>query len=698
MRYFIALLLVASLQTAVAQLAPKPNIILILTDDQGFADLGAYDGKVRTPHLDALAKNGLKFTDFYAAANVCTPSRAGILTGCYPERIGMSKVFFPSQGPAYAAGKDTMGIHPDEETLAELLQKNGYATACAGKWHLGHQPPFLPLQQGFDEFYGIPYSHDMYPGTDAAYPALPLYVNNAISKETPSINQLTSLFTSFAVDFIKRQKKDPFFLYLAYSMPHVPLAVSESYAGKSGMGLYGDVLYELDASIGKIMETLKQKNMEDNTIVLFSSDNGPWTVFGNHAGSAGPFREGKGTSFDGGHHVPLLIQWKNTVPAGGICKEPLAAVDLLPTLLKITGAKLPVKKIDGHDFSYLLKNPAKPTNWPIYFYSGQQLDAVRMGDYKYHQMHAYDSLVKPGADGKKGILKKVMQQAALYNLRTDPAEQKNLLLLQPAIADSLKRIFAEHEADIKQNKRAAGAANRVAAVSANRKLIWADEFNGTKLDEKYWNILHQKRRKDPDGKDALWHKENSYLNKTGQLVIRTSKTDSGYAGACVTTKGKFERKFGYYETRVKLQKEEGHWGAFWLFGNSVNKVGNEGRDGTEIDIFESAWLGKGLDQVQAALHYDGYGADHKKANQYIKGMGLNDGGWHSFGVEWTETVYRFYCDDMLIWETDFGGVCQVPLHIMFSDEVGLWNGKMDIRKATLPDYLLVDYVRVYDKR
>ncbi len=235
------------------------------------------------------------------------------------------------------------------------------------------------------------------------------------------------------------------------------------------------------------------------------------------------------------------------------------------------------------------------------------------------------------------------------------------------------------------------------ASSSGRKLIWSDEFNGNRIDETKWNIVHSKRRADPSGNDAWWHKDNAYTEK-GNLVIRTSKIDGVYAGAAINTKDKFERAFGYFETRVKLQKEQGHWGAVWLFAKSVNNVGNEGRDGTEIDIFESPYVGLGKDSINVALHWDGYGAEHKKANKVIKGMKMNDGDWHTFAVEWAPEIYRFYYDGKLVWETNEGGVCQAPLHIIISDEVGDWGKQVNIFKANLPDYMLVDYIRVYDKK
>lgn len=676
----------------------KPNIILVMADDQGYGDLSCYGAKFNTPNIDALASEGMRFTDYYAPANVCTPSRAGLLTGCYPERIGINKVFFPAQGPEYARGKDTLGLNLNEQTIAELLRDNGYATACVGKWHLGDKKIFLPLQHGFDEFYGIPYSHDMYPGNNAAYASLPLYKNNKVVQEGPATEQLTQLFTDFSVDFINRNRHEPFFLYLAYSMPHVPLAVSAKYKGATNAGLYADVIHEMDMSVGRIRAALKKNNIDDNTIVIFTSDNGPWTRFGNHAGSAAPLREGKGTTFEGGHRVPFIIKWKKNIPAGIVSGQPVSGVDVLPTLMALTGSQNPDRKIDGHDFSAFLKNPSQSMpGRPVYFYSGSRLNAIRAGRYKYHFGYQYDSLVSAGNNGKQGQSVVTMQPEALYDLQLDPSESDNIIEKQEAVAQELKAMAIKHIEDVKKYSRPVGTVNQPGTVSVDRKLIWQDEFDGDNIDQAKWNIVHAKRRKDPDGRDAWWSKNNCYLNK-GNLVIRTSGSDSAYAGGCINTEGKFERRFGYYETKIKLQTQEGHWGAFWLFAPSVNHVGNEGRDGTEIDIFESVWVGKGMDKVQSALHYDGYNEHHKKSNQRVEGMYMNDGGWHIFGCEWTDKYYRFYYDDKLVWETNFGGVSQVPQHIILSDEIGLWDGTYDIRKAKLPDYMIVDYVRVYDKR
>lgn len=236
-------------------------------------------------------------------------------------------------------------------------------------------------------------------------------------------------------------------------------------------------------------------------------------------------------------------------------------------------------------------------------------------------------------------------------------------------------------------------------ITPTRALLWADEFNDTEINTNKWEIMHIKRRTDPTGRDAWWHKDNAYLSGTGHLVIRTSQlADGSYAGACIRSKGKYEPRYGYFEVRAKLQKEEGHWGAFWLFTKGVNTVGNQGEDGTEIDVFESPYIGLGRDSMQSALHYDGYEEAHRNKGKTVIGMNFNDGNWHTFGVEWTPEGYRFFYDDVMVWETDFGGVSKVPQYLKISDEIGTWGGILDIRKANLPDYMLVDYVRVYDRR
>ena len=329
-------------------------MVLIFTDDQGYGDTGAYGAfDFETPNLDKLAHEGVRFTHFYSAQAVCSASRAGLLTGCYPNRIGVSGAYFP---------QSKVGINPMEVTIAELLKQKDYATAIYGKWHLGHLEPFLPLQHGFDEYYGIPYSNDMWPVTYEGkptepghwkhdrYPPLPLIEGNeqvATVDDLGDQDNLTTRYTEKAVDFIRRNKDKPFFLYLPHSMPHVPLGVSEKFRGKSRQGMYGDVIMEIDWSVGQIVKTLEEFNLTDNTIVIFTSDNGPWLNYGNHAGSTGGLREGKGTSFEGGQRVPAIIKWPGVAPEGEVIDRMASTIDILPTLAEITGTKLPDHKIDG---------------------------------------------------------------------------------------------------------------------------------------------------------------------------------------------------------------------------------------------------------------------------------------------------------------------------------------------------------------
>lgn len=441
----------------------KPNIILIMTDDQGYRDVGNYgygQKKLITPNLDKLTRSGRKFTNYYAASNVCTPSRAGLLTGSYPQRIGMSPVLFPETGPAYINGKNKSGLNTSEQTIAALLRDNGYRTACTGKWHLGYQKQFLPLQHGFDEFYGIPYSHDMLPETDPSYPALPLIKGNEVSAKGIAIDTLTKTFTDYSIGFIEKNKSKPFFLYLAYSMPHVPLAVSKPFVNITKKGLYADVIYELDASVGRIMQTLKKNGLNKNTIIIFTSDNGPWLRFGNHAGLAYGLKEGKGTTYDGGSKVPFIISWTGKVPPNSVCPEPFSGIDILPTLVAITGAKPPKLKIDGKDMSNLFfaKKP-KPNLNPLYFFNGMELQALRKGDYKYHFKHSYDSTSVIAHNGEKGKSMPHTQAEALYNIKNDPSEKNNLIKSATKISGKLKLIGIDFQQEIEKEKRPGGTIN-----------------------------------------------------------------------------------------------------------------------------------------------------------------------------------------------------------------------------------------------
>lgn len=440
----VGLLLITG--TAAAADRP-PNFVLIFCDDLGYADLGCYGAKEQvTPHLDRLAREGVRFTDFYTAAAVCSASRAALLTGCYPQRVGILGALGPN---------DKHGIHEDEVLLPELLKAQGYTTAIFGKWHLGHHPKFLPTKHGFDRFFGLPYSNDMWPKhpeSPQAYPDLPLIDGAKTIELNPDQTELTTWYTDRVVNFIREAKDKPFFLYVPHSMPHVPLFVSEKFRGKTN-GTYGDVIAEIDWSIGQIMAALKETGNDENTLVLFTSDNGPWLSYGEHSGSAGPLREGKGTTWEGGHRVPCLARFPKVIPAGATCREVAGTIDVLPTFAKFAGAEAPTDRImDGRDIGPLLRGEAgaKSPHEAFYFYWNQGLEAVRSEKWKLHFSHAYRSLDgKPG--GKDGIPAKYVQKktdAALYNLETDVGETTDVAAQHPDVVARLKELADKMRADL----------------------------------------------------------------------------------------------------------------------------------------------------------------------------------------------------------------------------------------------------------
>src|SRR6266498_390770 len=352
-----------------------PNFVIIFADDLGYSDIGSFGAAgYKTPNLDRMAREGARLTDFYVAQAVCSASRAALLTGSYPNRVGI-------QGALNHRAEH--GINDSEMTIAEILKTRGYATAIFGKWHLGHHPQFLPTRHGFDEYFGLPYSNDMWPNNPSApkgfYPDLPLIENEKVALLAPDQTQLTTWYTERAVKFIEKAKDKPFFLYLPHSMPHVPLFVSEKFRGKPERGLYGDVIEEIDWSVGEVMKALKQNGIEQNTWVIFTSDNGPWLSDGNHAGSAGPLREGKGTCWEGGTREPCIMRWPGRIPAGTESKEMLMSLDLFPTIAKVIGAELPKHRIDGLDVWPIIsgKGSAKNPHQAYWFYyEVNQLQAV----------------------------------------------------------------------------------------------------------------------------------------------------------------------------------------------------------------------------------------------------------------------------------------------------------------------------------
>lgn len=456
-----------------AKESAKPNVVLIFTDDMGYGDLESYGAiQYETPHLERMADEGMRFTNFYVSQAVCSASRASLLTGCYANRVGINGALMPYS---------KTGLNPEEETVADLLKGANYSTAVFGKWHLGHHAKFLPLQHGFDEYLGLPYSNDMWPvhydntrdipknyRRKLKHPELPLIEGNEKIREIRTIedqNELTTIYTDTAVDFIHKNSDNPFFLYLAHSMPHVPLAVSDKFRGKSGQGLYGDVIMEIDWSVGQVTKALDEAGVADNTLVIFISDNGPWLNFGNHAGSAGGLREGKGTSFEGGQRVPAIMKWPGKIPTGSVCNKIAATMDILPSIADIAGCRLPEKKIDGVDILPLMKGEpgANPRRELYYYYGNNRLEAVRKDNWKLVLPHGHRSYegVAPGEDGLPGPTRRgKIEEPELYNLRRDPGERYNVISEHPAVVEDLKKVAAKARADLGDSLTGKKGANR----------------------------------------------------------------------------------------------------------------------------------------------------------------------------------------------------------------------------------------------
>jgi len=445
-----------------AEPPPPPNIVIIFTDDQGYADVGVYGAKgFATPNLDRMAAEGMRFTDFYVAQPVCSASRAGLLTGCYPNRIGITGALGPNA---------RHGIHEGEVTLGELCKSKGYATAVFGKWHLGHHEKFLPLQHGFDEYLGTPYSNDMWPlhpdlvnlpesaaKRKRGYPDLPLIEGNRIANpRITSVDQrrFTTQFAGRAVDFIARNKDRPFFLYVAHPMPHVPLHVSDKFAGKTEAGMYGDVISEIDWSVGQILGALKDHGIDERTLVIFTSDNGPWLSYGDHAGSADPLREGKGTTFEGGVRVPCIMRWPGRIPAGGVCREPVMTIDIFPTIAAMIGAHLPAHKIDGMSIRPLVMGEPgaeSPHEALFFYYHRNDLEAMRSGRWKLHFPHGYRSMEgrEPGHGGVPGKYDYDWRtEIELYDLAADISESINVAAEHPGVVRRLMKLADSMRADL----------------------------------------------------------------------------------------------------------------------------------------------------------------------------------------------------------------------------------------------------------
>ena len=427
--------------------ADLPNFVIVFTDDLGYGDLGAYGHPtIHTPNLDRMAQEGMKFTQFYSAASVCTPSRAALLTGRLPIRSGMTsdarRVLFPDS---------KYGIPTEEITLAEALKAKGYATGAVGKWHLGHHAQYLPTKNGFDLYYGIPYSNDMdrvvggewlepFWEPKPEYWNVPLMRDEEIVERPADQFTITRRYTEEAVQFIRDHKREPFFLYLAHSMPHTPLFTDEAFSEVSRRGLYGDVIEEIDWSVGQIMYTLRAEGLTENTLVFFTSDNGPWLIFDTHGGSAGLLRGGKGMTWEGGMRVPGLAWWPGTIPAGSVQMNVASTLDLFPTALTMAGINLPADRIiDGKNLLSMIKGDANEAVHDTYFfYRGTRIYAVRKGPWKAHFMTEWEYT----EDNEYAE----HDPPLLFHLDHDPSEQYNVAEDHPDVITEIKKAIAAHKA------------------------------------------------------------------------------------------------------------------------------------------------------------------------------------------------------------------------------------------------------------
>lgn len=464
----VGLALANMMRSAAAAAGTRPpNFVLIFMDDMGYADPGCYGAPAGlTPNIDRLARQGMRFTSFCVAQAVCSASRAALLTGCYSNRVGVLGALGPNA---------PTGLDPEEDTIADALKRRGYTCGVFGKWHLGDRQPYLPLQQGFDEYFGLPYSNDMWPvdydgtpiepGTKRSidadgkphrpyYPSLFLMDGNEKVRQLKNHadqDQLTTLYTERAVNFIAANKDRPFFLYLPHTMVHVPLGVSAKFRGKSRRGIFADVMMEIDWSVGRILDALRKNGLEKDTVVVFSSDNGPWRNFGNHAGSAGPLREGKGTMWEGGCRVPFIARWPGRIPAGAVCRKLSATIDILPTFAELAGADLPKRRIDGVSIVPLLhgNSEANPRS-DFWLYYGQTLTGVREGKWKLqlpHKSQTYEGFT-PGHDGIPGPTGTKEVELALYDLEADLSETTNLVRQYPDVVDRMQKIAAAAREDL----------------------------------------------------------------------------------------------------------------------------------------------------------------------------------------------------------------------------------------------------------
>lgn len=463
--FFCALLAVSLSRFAAAQ--DKPNVIIIFNDDQGYRDLGCFGSpNIKTPNIDAMAREGMRFTDFMVASPVCTPSRAALMTGRYPKRLGLANgVLFPNS---------KKGLDPAEVTLADIAKEAGYRTACIGKWHLGYQDQFLPISQGFETYFGIPYSNDMWLAADLKLAAdvkyndgmtpertkeimtkaektphkVPLMRGNEVIEFPCDQTTITRRYFQEAAKIVGENKDKPFFIYLANAMPHIPLFASPEFKGKSAAGLYGDTIEEIDAGVGTLMQSLRDNGIDRKTLVVFTSDNGPWLVMGPNGGSAQPLRNGKGSTFEGGQRVPCVMRWPDAIPAGTTCGELACTMDLLPTLCAILGREVPTARpVDGRSILDLMKGVAgakTPHEFYLYYSAKGDLAAIRQGEWKLHADLPCFGYANTGES--KEYLERLKQKPyapELFNLKDDVGEKTDLAAEKKEIVERLQALLKE---------------------------------------------------------------------------------------------------------------------------------------------------------------------------------------------------------------------------------------------------------------
>lgn len=514
-----------------------PNVVVILCDDLGYGDLGSYGGAHGTPNIDRIGREGVRCTDFYVAQPVCSASRAALLTGCYPNRIGIAGALGPNS---------KVGIAASETTLAELAKSRGYATAIFGKWHLGDAPEFSPLRHGFDEFYGLPYSNDMWPHHPERprdYPPLRLFeqdrvVVQDVTAETQAT--LTGEITRHAVSFIERHAKQPFFLYVPHPMPHVPLFTGADFAGKSGKGRYGDVIAELDWSTGEILAALDRCGVASNTIVVFLSDNGPWLSYGDHAGSAGPLREGKGTTWEGGVRVPCLVRWPGRVDAGSTFARPAMTIDWLPTIARAMGAERANRAVDGVDLAPWLfaQSAQRPDRDPhealAFYYNRNDLEAIRSGRWKLILPHSYRTLgdQAPGRDGVPAPYRQAKSGLELYDLATDIGEHHECSAEHADVVARLMTFVDEFRGDLGDDLTKTPSTGARASGFAPRSLRHPDHPNIVLflVDDLGWQDTSVSFTDEPTPLNRRWRTPN-----VERLAERGMRFTNAYASAPVCT-------------------------------------------------------------------------------------------------------------------------------------------------------------------